>query len=170
MRSDAGHRKGRATRSENSEKTQALSPLGRVGGRQQALEITHIACALLPTRRDPGAIPMGHYHQDLVLSILSGNQVPKVLGYARQGASRSEDPDLDRDTPALIARKHKRSIADGYSRQHLGYPSDAQSVLRHRFQGSGQGRGRALLHEHGRVMARQHGVDDLAERRGLREI
>jgi hypothetical protein len=68
MRGDVGHRKGRATRSESSEKTQALSPLGRVGGRQQALEMTHIACALLPTRRDPGAIPMGHYHQDLVLT------------------------------------------------------------------------------------------------------
>jgi hypothetical protein len=71
MRGDAGHRKGRATRSESSEKTQALSPLGRVGGRQQALEMTHIAPgstgALLPTRRDPGAIPMGQYHQDLVL-------------------------------------------------------------------------------------------------------
>ncbi len=67
MRGDAGHRKGRATRSESSEKTQALSTLGRVGGRQQALEMTHIACALLPTRRDPGAIPMGQYHQDLVL-------------------------------------------------------------------------------------------------------
>jgi hypothetical protein len=40
MRGDApwisGHRKGRATRSESSEKTQVLSPLGRVGGRQQA--------------------------------------------------------------------------------------------------------------------------------------
>ena len=69
MRGDAGHRKGRATRSESSEKTQALSPLGRVGGRQQALEMTHIACALLPTRRGPGAIPMGHYHQDLVSGI-----------------------------------------------------------------------------------------------------
>ncbi len=23
-------------------------------------------CGLLPTRRDPGAIPMGQYHQDLV--------------------------------------------------------------------------------------------------------
>ncbi len=32
MRGDAGHRKGRATRSESSEKTQVLSPLGRVGG------------------------------------------------------------------------------------------------------------------------------------------
>jgi hypothetical protein len=75
MRGDAGHRKGRATRSESSEKTQSLSPLGRVGGRQQALEMTHIApgstCALLPTRRDPGAIPMGHYHQDLVLTRVS---------------------------------------------------------------------------------------------------
>ena len=40
---------------------------GRVGGRQQALEMPHIACGLLPTRRGPGAIPMGHYHQDLVL-------------------------------------------------------------------------------------------------------
>ncbi len=67
MRGDAGHRKGRATRSESSEKTQVLSPLGRVGGRQQALEMTRIACALLATRRDPGAIPMGQYHQDLVL-------------------------------------------------------------------------------------------------------
>ncbi len=74
MRGDAGHRKGRATRSESSEKTQSLSPLGRVGGRQQALEMTRIAPgstgALLPTRRDPGAIPMGHYHQDLVLDLL----------------------------------------------------------------------------------------------------
>jgi hypothetical protein len=31
IRGDAGHRKGRATRSESSEKTQSLSPLGRVG-------------------------------------------------------------------------------------------------------------------------------------------
>ncbi len=66
MRRDAGHRKGRATRSESSEKTQVLSPLGRVGGRQQALEMPRIACGLLPTRRGPGAIPMGQYHQDLV--------------------------------------------------------------------------------------------------------
>ncbi len=66
IRSDAGHRKGRATRSERSEKTQALSTLGRVGGRQQALEMSRIACGLLPTRRGPGAIPMGQYHQDLV--------------------------------------------------------------------------------------------------------
>jgi hypothetical protein len=70
IRGDAGHRKGRATRSERSEKTQVLSPLGRVGGRQQALEMSRIApastCGLLPTRRDPGAIPMGQYHQDLV--------------------------------------------------------------------------------------------------------
>ncbi len=70
MRGDAGHRKGRATRSESSEKTQALSPLGRVEGRQQALEMFRIApgstCGLLPTRRDPGAIPRGQYHQDLV--------------------------------------------------------------------------------------------------------
>ncbi len=72
MRGDAGHRKGRATRSESSEKTQVLSPLGRVGGRHQALEMTHIACALLPTRRDPGAIPLGHYHQDLVLASRTG--------------------------------------------------------------------------------------------------
>ncbi len=67
MRGDAGHRKGRAARSESSEKTQVLSPLGRVGGRQQALEMSRIACGWLPTRRDPGAIPMGQYHQDLVL-------------------------------------------------------------------------------------------------------
>ncbi len=73
MRGDAGHRKGRATRSESSEKTQAPSPLGRVGGRQQALGMSRIApgstCGLPPTRRDPGAIPMGHYHQDLVLAL-----------------------------------------------------------------------------------------------------
>ncbi len=74
MRSDApwipGHRKGRATRSESSEKTQVLSPLERVGGHQQALEMSRIApgstCGLLPTRHGPGAIPMGQYHQDLV--------------------------------------------------------------------------------------------------------
>ena len=75
MRGDAGHRKGRATRSESSEKTQVLSPLGRVGGRQQALEMSRIApgstCGLLPTRRGPGAIPMGQYHQDLVSVSLS---------------------------------------------------------------------------------------------------
>ena len=76
MRGDAGPLslamgKGRATRSESSEKTQSLSPLGRVGGRQQALEMSRIAPGstggLPPTRRVPGAIPMGHYHQDLVL-------------------------------------------------------------------------------------------------------
>jgi hypothetical protein len=52
MRSDAGHRKGRATRSESSEKTQALSPLGRVGGRQQALEMSphRLRLASYPTR------------------------------------------------------------------------------------------------------------------------
>ncbi len=75
MRGDAGPLslamgKGRATRSERSEKTQVLSPLGRVGGRQQALEMSRIApgstCGLPPTRRGPGAIPMGQYHQDLV--------------------------------------------------------------------------------------------------------
>ncbi len=79
MRGDAGHRKGRATRSESSEKTQAPSPLGRVGGRQQALEMTHIApgstCALLPTRRDPGAIPLGHYHQALGLCLPKIQQI-----------------------------------------------------------------------------------------------
>ncbi len=47
IRGDAGHRKGRATRSESSEKTQFLSHLGRVGGRQQALEMSRIACAFL---------------------------------------------------------------------------------------------------------------------------
>ena len=70
MRRDAGPRKRRATRSESSEKTQALSRPGfvggRVGGRQQALEMPHIACGLLPTRRVRGAIPRSHYHQDLV--------------------------------------------------------------------------------------------------------
>ena len=70
MRSDAGHRKGRATRSESSEKTRVLSPLGRVGGRQQALEMSRIAPGstrgLLPARHGPGAIPIGQYHQDLV--------------------------------------------------------------------------------------------------------
>ncbi len=89
MRGDAGHRKGRATRSESSEKTQALSPLGRVGGRQQALEMSHIACALLPTRRDPGAIPMGQYHQDLVL------------------------PELGPDSPAAIAAAGWRTASLG---------------------------------------------------------
>ncbi len=90
MRGDAGHRKGRATRSERSEKTQSLSPLGRVGGRQQALEMTHIApgstCGLLPTRRDPGTIPMGHYHQDLVLHerSLHGQFDRRLLGGRRR--------------------------------------------------------------------------------------
>jgi hypothetical protein len=77
IRSDAGPLslamgKGRATRSESSEKTQGLSPLGRVEGCQQALEMSRIAPGstrgLLPTRCDPEAIPMGQYHQDLVLN------------------------------------------------------------------------------------------------------
>ncbi len=93
MRGDAGHRKGRATRSESSEKTQALSPLGRVGRRQQALEMFRIApgstCGLLPTRRDPGAIPMGQYHQDLVL------------------------PELGPDSPAAIAAAGWRTASLG---------------------------------------------------------
>ncbi len=63
MRGDAGHRKGRATRSESSEMTRGLSPLGRVGGRQKALEMSRIAPGstrgLRPARHDPGAIPMG---------------------------------------------------------------------------------------------------------------
>ncbi len=85
MRGDAGHRKGRATRSESSEKTQALSPLGRVGGRQQALEMSRIACALLPTRRDPGAIPMGQYHQDLVLLSHYKRLLADALGVLGRG-------------------------------------------------------------------------------------
>jgi len=71
IRGDAGHRKGRATRSESSEKPPFRSPMGRVGGRHQALTMPRIApgstCGLLPTRRGPGAIPMGLYHRDLVL-------------------------------------------------------------------------------------------------------
>ncbi len=57
MRGDAGHRKGRATRSESSEKSQVLSPLGRVGGRQQALTMPphRLRLASYPTgpRSDP---------------------------------------------------------------------------------------------------------------------
>jgi len=63
MRGDAGHRKGRATRSESSEKTQAPSPLGRVGGRQQALEMTRIApgstCRLASYPTRPRGDPYG---------------------------------------------------------------------------------------------------------------
>ncbi len=89
IRSDAGHRKGRATRSERSEKTQALSPLGRVGGRQQALEMTHIARGLLPTRRGPGAIPLGHYRQDLVLAHPRRDLLDRRLA-ARPGQSEAD--------------------------------------------------------------------------------
>jgi hypothetical protein len=63
IRSDAGHRKGRPTRSESSEKTQSLSPLGRVGGRQQALEMSRIApestCRLASYPTRPRGDPYG---------------------------------------------------------------------------------------------------------------
>ena len=102
MRRDAGHRKDRATRSESSEKTQVLSPLGRVGGRQQALEMPHIACALLPTRRDTGAIPMGHYHQDLV----SGAEGGGIAGGGGNGtaARPAKKPRLTNVTSAATVK------------------------------------------------------------------
>ena len=75
MRRDAGPLslamgKARATSSESSESPPFRSLLERFGGRQQALPMPHIApgstCGLLPTRNEPKAIPMSHYHQDLV--------------------------------------------------------------------------------------------------------
>ncbi len=104
------------------------------------------------------------------LSAPFGYQAPEVFGRARKRAFVTENSDFNRDTPALIARQHKRTITDGFSRQHLGDPRDAQSALRHRFQGTGERRGRTLLHEHGAIMTCQHGIDNLAERRSFREI
>ena len=79
-RSDVGHRKARATPSERSESPPLRSLLERFGGRQQALEMPHIAGGLLPTRSEPKAIPMSHYHQDLVLAPAPAGASPSRFG------------------------------------------------------------------------------------------
>ena len=66
-RSDAAHRKPRATLSESLGKPPFRSPPQPVGGRRKALPMGHIAHGLPPTRRAAGAILMGHYHRSLVL-------------------------------------------------------------------------------------------------------
>ena len=68
-RSDAGHRKPRATPSESLGKPPFRSPLRPVGGRRKALPMGRIACGHPPTRRAAGAIPMGHYRRSLVLGL-----------------------------------------------------------------------------------------------------
>ena len=65
-RSDAAHRKPRATPSESLGKPPFRSPPRPVGGRRKALPMRRIARGLPPTRRAAGAIPMGHYHRSLV--------------------------------------------------------------------------------------------------------
>ena len=80
MRSDAGHRKGRATRSESSEMTQVLSPLGRVGGRQQALEMPHIA----PASPAPCFLPDATQGRSLWVSIIKIWYEPRQAGLERK--------------------------------------------------------------------------------------
>ena len=65
-RGDAAHRKPRATPSESLGKPPFRSPPRPVGGRRMTLPMRRIACGHPPTRRDAGAIPMGHYHRSLV--------------------------------------------------------------------------------------------------------
>ena len=70
-RSDAGHRKPRATPSESLGKPPFRSPPRPVGGRRKTLPMgPHRAGGLPPTRRAAGAIPqiipVGHYHRSLV--------------------------------------------------------------------------------------------------------
>ncbi len=69
-RSDAAHRKPRATPSESLGKPPSRSPPRPVGGRRKALPMGRIARGHPPTRRAAGAapqnIPVGHYHRSLV--------------------------------------------------------------------------------------------------------
>jgi hypothetical protein len=99
IRSDAGHRKGRPTRSESSEKTQSLSPLGRVGGRQQALEMSRIApestCRLASYPTRPRGDPYGSVSSRFGIrprSILHDLALPTQLGNVRQLGSAQWSP------------------------------------------------------------------------------
>ena len=68
-RGDAAHREARATPSESLGKPPFRSPPRPVGGRRKALPMGGIAGGHPPTRRAAGAIPMGHYHRPLVLTL-----------------------------------------------------------------------------------------------------
>jgi hypothetical protein len=65
-RRDAGHRKARATPSENLGKPPFRSRGRTAGGRRKASPMSHIARGFPPTRRIAHAISMGHYRRSLV--------------------------------------------------------------------------------------------------------
>ncbi len=70
-RSDAGHRKPRASSesygpSESLGKPPFRSGRRTAGGRWKALTMSRIACGFPPTRRIACPISMGHYQRDLV--------------------------------------------------------------------------------------------------------
>ncbi len=66
-RGDAGHRKAQATLSESSEKPPVRSSMGRVGGRQQALEMSRIAPGSTPA---PCFLPDATQGRSLGVSII----------------------------------------------------------------------------------------------------
>ncbi len=65
-RSDAGHRKPRATQPESLGKPPFRSRRRTAGGRRKALTMSRIARSFPPTRRIARAISMGHYQRTLV--------------------------------------------------------------------------------------------------------
>ena len=67
-RSDAAHRKPRATQSESLRNLPCRLSPGTFGGRRKALPMGHIACGSSPARRSLETIPRGHKHRSLVLS------------------------------------------------------------------------------------------------------
>ncbi len=62
---DAGHRKARATPSENLGKAPFRSHARSLAGRRKALTMGHIACNFPPARGTAHAIFMGHYQRSL---------------------------------------------------------------------------------------------------------
>ncbi len=71
---DAGHRKARATPSENPGKPPFRSPARPLGGRWKVLKMDHVVCNFPPTRGTAQAISMGHYQRSLV----SGQPCPFI--------------------------------------------------------------------------------------------
>ena len=63
---DAGHRKARATPSENLGKAPLRSYARPLGGRRKVLTMGRIACNFPPTRGAAHAISMGHNQRSLV--------------------------------------------------------------------------------------------------------
>ncbi len=66
-RSDAGHRKPRATQPQSLGKPPFRSRGRTAGGRRKALTMSRIARGFPPTRRIACTISMGHYQRSLVL-------------------------------------------------------------------------------------------------------